>query len=278
MIVSSADISNAATDLGIENRPVAVHSSLKSFGHVGGGARAVVDGLLAIGCTVVVPAFSSDYRVTPPEHMWPLRNGWSYDESREDGTLADAVYTPDSMEISRTMGAIPRAVLWTESRVRGDHPLCSFAAVGPLAHELIGPQSPTDVFAPLHMVAEIGGQYLLMGVDLKSMTAIHLAENMAGRNSFVRWARDGDGHPMMVFKGGCSEGFDNFDSVVEPIETRLTIGESRWRVFPAQELLDRCAKAIRVDPRVTRCDETECRCDDAILGGPILDQFSMEKT
>jgi aminoglycoside 3-N-acetyltransferase len=278
MIVTSSDISNAATDLGLENRPLAVHSSLSSFGHVDGGAQAVVDGLLAIGCSIAVPTFSSDYQVAAPKNMQPPRNGWDYDELYGDDNLLVDIFRPDSMEINRTMGAIPSAVLSMEGRVRGNHPLCSFAAVGPLAHGLIDSQSPTDVFAPLRAVAEMGGHYLLMGVNLTSMTAIHLAENMAGRNSFIRWARDNEGQPMMVFKGGCSEGFDRFDAVGDPIETRLTVGNSLWRVFPAQEFLDRCAKAIQEDPKITRCHEVECRCDDAILGGPILDQISLEKT
>ncbi len=225
---------------------------------------------------MVVPTFSADFQVEPPEEMRPPRNGWSYDRPYSASALADEIYTPDSIEINRTMGAIPKAVLSREGRVRGNHPLCSLAAIGPLAHELIDPQTPMDVFAPLRRVAEMNGYYLLMGVDLTTMTAIHLAENMAGRNSFIRWALDTNGQAIMVSKGGCSEGFDNFDPVVEPIESQLKVGKSLWRMFPGQDLLDRCTQAIQENPMITRCDRIECRCDDAVLGGPILDELSLE--
>ena len=276
MIVTSADITDAATNLGIEGRPVTVHSSLKSFGRVDGRAQTAVDGLLAAGCTVVVPTFSSDYQTAAPKGMQPPRNGWDYDGPHGDKALSDEVYTAESMEMNRTMGAIPRALLSMDDRVRGNHPLCSFTAVGLFAREIIDPQTPMDVFAPLRVIAEMKGHYLLMGVDLTSMTAIHLAENNSGRNSFIRWARGKNGQPIMVFKGGCSVGFGNFDPIVQSMERRLTVGKSPWRVFPAQELLDRCADAIRQNPRITRCDKEECRCDDALAGGPILDELSLE--
>jgi len=66
MAVQGDDIRQAVRDLGLAARPLCVHASLRSFGSVEGGARAVVDGLLAEGCTVLVPTFSWGFAVRPP--------------------------------------------------------------------------------------------------------------------------------------------------------------------------------------------------------------------
>jgi aminoglycoside N3'-acetyltransferase len=50
MSVTSEDNSKAVWRAGLGGRPVSVHSSLRSFGWVEGGAEAVVSGLLDILC------------------------------------------------------------------------------------------------------------------------------------------------------------------------------------------------------------------------------------
>jgi aminoglycoside 3-N-acetyltransferase len=157
-----------------------------------------------------------------------------------------------------------------EGRVRGNHPLNSFSAIGPLASDLIERQQPNDVYAPLERLAELHGAVVMMGVGLTSMTLIHLAERLAGRTLFRRWANDHDGRAMMVEVGSCSTGFDAFDSVLTPLEQRTTVGESLWRIFPAGPALAAATQAIRQNPGITHCGKPECRCNDAVLGGPIL--------
>ena len=61
--------------------------------------------------------------------------------------------------------------------------------------------------------ADRGGYVILMGVGLESMTALHLAEEMAGRRLFQRWANGPDGEAMRVSVGGCSRGFGALDEV-----------------------------------------------------------------
>jgi aminoglycoside 3-N-acetyltransferase len=181
-------------------------------------------------------------------------------------------YVPDSMEIDEDMGVIPATVVKMPERVRGAHPLCSFAAVGPLADELISGQAPLNVFAPLKSLAEADGLVILMGVGLESMTLIHLAEQLAGRNLFRRWANAPDYEPIEVETGGCSDGFGNLMSVLTPIMREAYVGESTWFCFPAEEALAISAAAIHQEPGFTRCDRSDWHhCDDAILGGPILD-------
>ena len=132
-VVTSETIRAATRELGLAGLPLEVHSSLSSFGRVEGGATTVVDALLAEGCTVVVPAFTSPaYLVEPPEAMRPDRNGIDY-ESFDRAGGANRVFTPETDDVNSTMGAIPAEVLARPERVRGSNPLCSFAALGPLA-------------------------------------------------------------------------------------------------------------------------------------------------
>ena len=77
--VTSQGIQQAVTDLGLADQPLCVHSSLRSFGHVEGNADAVIDGLLAAGCTVLVPTFSFLFSVRPSPTSAPARNGTDYE-------------------------------------------------------------------------------------------------------------------------------------------------------------------------------------------------------
>jgi aminoglycoside 3-N-acetyltransferase len=273
--VTRDDIMRACEKAGLAGSVVCVHAALRSFGWVAGGGASVVDGLLASGCTVLAPTFSwGAYAVAPPRHLRPPRNGWEYGALTRRALLgigSERVFTPDSMVIDAEMGAVPTAVLAQAERVRGEHPLCSFSAVGPAASNLIEDQRADDVFAPLFALAEIGGFVALMGVGLNRMTMIHAAEKRAGRELFRRWALHADGEVGLFEVGGCSEGFEQLAPALATMETRITVGRSVWRIFPAQAALEAAAALMASQPEITRCGDPLCnRCRDAIAGGPVL--------
>ena len=270
MQVTRQDIADAAAANGLSGAALCVHSSLSSFGHVVGGARAVVDGLLDAGCTVMVPAFAYTFAAAPPPDRRLPRNAYDYGDDR--GPFSSKVYTPDCSDVDDSMGTVPATVVETTGRWRGKHPSNSFSAVGPLAEELIAGQAPLDVFAPFREMARLGGYVVMMGVDLRTMTALHLAERMAGRTLFRRWANDHGGGVVETEDGGCSWGFNGVGPALRPIERRATVGNSLWRIFPLADVLERGSTAIRERPEITRCANVECLyCEDAIAGGPILD-------
>lgn len=283
--ITQTALQAALRALGLAERPVCVHASLRSFGAgdgagdgaggagvIDGGAQTVVQAFLAEGCTLLAPSFTYDFARVPPPALRVPRNGIHYDRPYPGGAAGAArIYTPASREIDRDMGAIAAAVARHPARVRGDHPLNSFSAVGPLAARLVAGQAPLAVYAPLAALAEAGGAVLLMGVGLESMTLLHLAEEVAGRVPFRRWANDAAGRPQMVQAGGCSDGFGRLAPVVQPWQREGRVGQSRWQVFAAGPALDAAAAAIRADAQSTHCGNPDCeRCNDAAAGGPIL--------
>jgi aminoglycoside 3-N-acetyltransferase len=278
MTVTQGQISETVRGLGLSGHPLCVHSSLRSFGWVEGGAEAVIDALLAEGCTLLVPTMSWHLLVGPPPDQRPPRNGIDYeawDRAHAGQVLPGeaVVYTPASNDIvAGYMGAIPEAVLQRPERQRGNHPGSSFTAIGPLARALIQDQSPTEPYAPFEALSALGGAVVMMGVGLNRLTLLHHAEALAGRNLFMRWANGHDGRPMPIFGGECSSGFINLEPVLAHLGRDAYVGESRWRILPVDETLATAASAIRAQPWITHCADPDClECHDAILGGPILE-------
>ena len=244
---------------------------MRSFGHVDEGAKGVVLSFLDEGCTILVPSFSSAFALAPPPHLQFERNGWDYHADHAPPPVSDRIYTHEASDIDREMGAIPAAVVAWPGRVRGNHPLDSFTAVGPRAAELVQGQAPLDVYAPLTALARMGGFVLLMGVGLERMTLLHLVEKESGRSLFRRWANGADGKPGVVEVGGCSEGFGNLEQYLRSVMRTAVVGQSTWKVFAVDQVRRYATAAIRTDPQLTHCGVTGCeRCDDAVAGGPIL--------
>jgi aminoglycoside 3-N-acetyltransferase len=275
MTVTTSDITNAICSLGLAQMPVCLHASLRSFGSVDGGATSIVGGILAAGCTLLVPSFTSRFAVAPPPGVWLNRNGWPTASfpSPVPERASDAArrFASDSTEIDKEMGAVAAAVVAWPGRVRGAHPLCSFAAIGPRAGELVGAQTAVDVFAPLEAVARAAGSVILAGVGLEALTLLHLAEHRAGRTLFRRWAVGEAGTPTAVAVGGCSQGFGRLTGGLASCGRTRQVGASRWLVYSAADVLDAATELIRRDPEVTHCRDKACeRCRDAVAGGPVL--------
>jgi aminoglycoside 3-N-acetyltransferase len=153
-----------------------VHASLRSLGHVVGGATAVVGALLDAvgpGGTLVAPAYTPENRdpsrwtdpVVPVE-LWPL--------IRASIPAFEPALTP-----SAGVGAIAERIRTWPGAVRSAHPQTSFAAIGPLAEKLMAghaPESPLGGRSPLARLEGAGASALLLGVGYDRCTAFHLAE------------------------------------------------------------------------------------------------------
>ena len=141
-----------------------LHSSLKSFGYVEGGADTVINALLhTIGedGTLMVPTLTG---------------------RREDSPVAPPVF--DSYSSKCWTGVIPETVRTRKGAVRSLHPTHSVVAIGSLCELLTShhekSQSPCDQASPYYKNALFGGYILLAGVDQESNTSIHSCEELAG--------------------------------------------------------------------------------------------------
>ena len=250
---------------------VCMHTSLRSFGPIEGGADTIIDAYLTEGCTLMVPTFAHGiFGIDLPPDFRPARNGVDYDDPSGSRPSHDRTYSPSTNEIDGSMGTLPRVVLERPDRIRGAHPLSSFAAIGPLAHRLIDRQRPLDIYAPLAALAKLDGFVILAGVGLERMTLIHLAEKRAGRTLFRRAANGPDGEVIIVETGSCSEGFVHLEPMLRPIRREQLVGESLWQIFPAMAALNITTHAIRRNPRITHCGQDCIRCDHQVAGGPIF--------
>jgi aminoglycoside 3-N-acetyltransferase len=274
--VGVRDVENALRELGVDGRPIEVHVSVRSFGGLEDGPATIVDGVLASGSTVLAATMAPDlFGVAAPPDDRPARNGIDYStqtsiagDAQEEESLG--AYDPARTEVSGWLGAFSAYVAARPDRIRCRYASGEFSAVGPIASRLIGAETDADVFGPLRALVEENGAVVLMGVGLTRLTLLHLAEVEAGRRPFIRWGRGRDGRAVRVRVGECSEGFESLASSLAPVERRLVVGASQWRMFPAREALQLAADAIRTTPSITHCPNLECiECADSIDGGPL---------
>lgn len=234
-----------------------------------GGAEAVVKSFTNCFRNLVMPAFNwgeGSALVAPPPGEALEHNGV------DEGFLASLPIEPRPFDAARTpvhpaMGAVPRALHALPGTRRSQHPLASWLAFGPDANELVAGQPWDDPYFPLRRLAERDGWLLLAGVGLTSCTALHLAEEQAGRRSFVRWALRSDGSVGRVRVGGCSDGFGALGTALAGVFRIERCGYAELRAASVRSLLDAATGLFRTQPRLSICRADCIRCRDALGGG-----------
>src|SRR3954451_12644610 len=107
-IVGREDLARAVEALGLTGRPLCLHSSLRSFGPVSGGADAVIDGLLDAGATVLVPSSTFRWCMAPRPDGPPLPGNAEDDGSIPPrGSVPPAGFSPLADFLDPAMGALP---------------------------------------------------------------------------------------------------------------------------------------------------------------------------
>jgi hypothetical protein len=65
------------------------------------------------------------------------------------------------------------------------------------------------------------------------MILLRPAERMGRQATFRRFANDTGCQPVSWDVGGCSNGFENFASILAPLAVENTVGSRRWRALPS---------------------------------------------
>lgn len=252
----------------LAGKVICFHSSYKSFGGVEGGIETLIEAFLESGCTLIVPAFVYESITQPNEEDRIERNGFDYNLKFEKVIPFDI----DKKMIAPDMGAIPNYIINRQESVRSNNPVNSFAGIGSKACEIVLTQTYKKVYEPYNYIYQNEEAYLVLaGVDLTKATPIHFAEEKAGRTLFRLWAKDKNNDSVELNVGSCSEGFNNFETIVQKIEKEAFFGQSKWRIYPFSTFIDLIAKAIKDNNNITRCKDASCiRCNDVAAGGPIL--------
>jgi len=252
----------------LRGKPLVVHSSLRSFGCVEGGAETVVSALQSVCCSVLMPGFQcAANTVLPPPEQRPQQNGCDY------AIHFNLSQPPEPFDVERfpihpKMGRISHTFARSAGVHRSNHPWHSWLAWGENATDYVRDHPWESTNRPLECLAAADGWVALLGVTLVSCTAIHLAEERAGRRPFIRWALDKEGRMRVVRVCGCGNGFDRLFPYCQTLCRETWIGPARVLAIPLAELIARLMSVIREDPNITRCSDTCLRCRDAALGGP----------
>jgi aminoglycoside 3-N-acetyltransferase len=256
-MLSYEDITTGLRSLGLGKQShVLVHTSFKSLGGVEGGPAAVVDALVETFATLVMPSFTSDRTF-----VWDARGrfeGNAYRPEPPENETPEA-YT-HSTPANKTMGVINETFRTSYPVRRSAHPSGSFIAYGALADVLTGPGTEDDGVDPIRRLMDAGGDVLLLGVTHTNSTAIHLAEQLAGRQLFVRYALTPAG-VRAARGGGCGAGFDALQPHVESMERKVTLGGAVLRAYELRPYVAAARELIERDPFALLCSDGACgRC------------------
>ncbi|TCO34554.1 aminoglycoside 3-N-acetyltransferase [Kribbella steppae] len=264
-MVSAAEIADGLRQLGLDrSSSVIVHSSLKSFGYVDGGAEAVCDALTDTCGTVLAPAGTWDFTgIGPPPGTARPHNAYdpapTWEAFDEELTRATA-FSPD-LPIDRELGRIPETLRLTRTPARTAHPLFSYIAVGPAADQLLAAQRPDWPLGPIEELGGLNGDVLLLGVDHTTNTTIHLAEQLLGRSRFYRYAKTAD-RVWSEFPNipGDSHEFDTIEPTLRSATRETTISNCRARKIPVTAVLAATRQLVLADPAALLCTTPTCRC------------------
>jgi aminoglycoside 3-N-acetyltransferase len=256
MTLQLADLMKGLHDLRLGDVPVVVHTSLKSFGQVEGGAETVVEALVESFKAVIAPTFTYKTMVTPL--TGPPDNAMTYGSGADQNRMAE--FFSKDMPADPLMGIVPETLRLDPEANRSEHPILSFAGVN--AGKFLAAQSMRNPLAPLGALEKLGGWVLLMGVNHTVNTSIHYAEKLAGRMQFVRWALTEQGVVECPGFPGCSAGFQAILPDVEKDVRQVQIGEAEVQALSLRALYRAVTARIKQDPLALMCRQEDCeRCN-----------------
>lgn len=257
-----AEMLGAFQTLGLRDKPVIAHASLRPFGLVEGGAEAVLDAMLASFASLIMPTFTYKTEIIPD--VGPPNNGITYGSGLTQNKLAEPFHP--GMRADRMMGVLAETLRNHPSATRTAHPILSFAGIR--ADPILFTQTLYEPLSPIGALAEMDGWVVLINLDHTVNTSIHYAEKLAGRKQFVRWALTGDRVVECPNYPGDSMGFFEVEQYLSFDTRRVQVGDGFVQAVPVQRLLDAVQDLIKKEPLALLCERFDCeRCNAVRLTG-----------
>ena len=238
---------------------LAVALSLKSIGHVQGGADGFIDVLLeAVGPEGTIMMNTH----TPFFHISQI----------ESGSLmaSDPKYIFDHRSTPTWTGIVPETFRKREGALRSRHPICSVTAIGARAGYLTsGHDESSRPYLPYSRLAEVGGKVLYIGLKDRMVAIRHEAQYLAGLMNVVplevavRYI-DPEGGDVLLFKArnvyACVK---NLGVLVPALRekgllTEGKIGAADSILVSAEDALFSMAELLKEDPTLTLCEDVSC--------------------
>ena len=230
-----------------EGQTVLVHMAMSKLGWVTGGAEAVILALLgAVGDTGTIMMTTNNGSNTAPNEWQhpPVPEAW-WQMIRDHTPAYDRLTTP-----TRGMGVVPELFRTWPGTVRSAHPAFSLAALGARAAFLVADHALDEDSgdrSPLGKLYELDGHVLLLGVDHRNNTSLHLAEfraNYPGK----RYLRSGsamlvDGQRQWVTYETLDTNPDDFGEIGDAFDRAHNIAiqhvnDAEVRFFKQRPLVD----------------------------------------
>jgi aminoglycoside 3-N-acetyltransferase len=254
-VLTFTDLRMSLFMLGLSHTPVIAHASLKAFGQVLGGAETLLRATLDSVWALVMPTFTYKTMVTP--EVGPPNNGIEYGIARDLNRMAQP-FTPD-MPADKQMGGMAETLRLHPRARRTSHPILSFAGVH--AEKYLAGQSLVEPLGVLGAMAEADGWVLLLGVDHTVNTSIHLAEHVAARKQFTRWALLPDRIIECPGFPGDSAGFGAIADELSNDTRRIKIGQAVVQAMPIRAVIRAVGARLGADPLALLCTQLDCaRC------------------
>jgi aminoglycoside 3-N-acetyltransferase len=237
-----AELLLAFQELGLQENAVIAHASLKSFGHIEGGAETVLAAMLASFASIIMPTFTYKTEIIP--EVGPPNNGITYGSGHDTNRLAKPFHA--GMHAEAMMGILSEKLRNHPAATRTAHPILSFAGVN--ADLALFTQTLYEPLAPIGALAEQDGWVVLINVDHTVNTSIHYAEKLAGRKQFIRWALAGDRVVECPNYPGDSMGFQAIEPYLRFDIRRVPVGKGFVQAVPLQRILIVVQELLKKEP------------------------------
>ncbi len=245
--------------------PIIVHASLSSFGEIRGGVETLFGALLNTFSSILTPTFTYKTMIIP--EVGPENNGIDYGSGKSLNKMAE--FFSADLPADRLMGVLAEKIRTYPKAVRSNHPILSFAGIN--LPEAIHSQSLENPLAPIQWLHDHEGAILLLGVDQTVNTSIHLAEQLAGRKSFIRWGLTRNAILECPNFPGCSNGFNKVEHYLSHLTMATQIGKATIKVISISELFATLIPIIQKDLLAFLCEQQFCdRCNSIRFDSQLL--------